>query len=101
MPPPNTTASGSVFFGFFGARSEEHTSELQSREKLVCRLLFAPSSPAVLILSLHDALPICAPFFVIIFEADSVAQSGEKFSSLITSNNKKGRHKASQGHTVG
>src|SRR5690606_40403110 len=23
----------------FGARSEEHTSELQSREKLVCRLL--------------------------------------------------------------
>src|SRR5690606_42047455 len=24
---------------FFGLRSEEHTSELQSREKLVCRLL--------------------------------------------------------------
>src|SRR5690606_41611525 len=25
--------------GFLGARSEEHTSELQSRENLVCRLL--------------------------------------------------------------
>src|SRR5690606_41084457 len=25
--------------GFFEGRSEEHTSELQSREKLVCRLL--------------------------------------------------------------
>src|SRR5207302_1726421 len=32
------------------ARSEEHTSELQSRENLVCRLLYP--------LSLHDALPI-------------------------------------------
>src|SRR3712207_9170415 len=26
-------------FGSFGARSEEHTSELQSRQYLVCRLL--------------------------------------------------------------
>src|SRR5690606_29742490 len=36
-------------------RSEEHTSELQSRENLVCRLL----PPRDLHLSLHDALPIC------------------------------------------
>src|SRR5690606_41864843 len=28
------------------ARSEEHTSELQSREKLVCRLLLEKKSPA-------------------------------------------------------
>src|SRR5690606_31297831 len=30
---------GEVFLPSFGARSEEHTSELQSRENLVCRLL--------------------------------------------------------------
>src|SRR5206468_958811 len=41
-----------------GARSEEHTSELQSRSDLVCRLLPPPElSP----LSLHDALPISVP----------------------------------------
>src|SRR5436309_487289 len=39
-------------------RSEEHTSELQSRENLVCRLLLAPLSYAISPLSLHDALPI-------------------------------------------
>src|SRR5688500_1797145 len=40
----------------FGARSEEHTSELQSPCNLVCRILLSPPSyPA---LSLHDALPI-------------------------------------------
>src|SRR5690606_14997002 len=31
--------SSSQFFGAFIGRSEEHTSELQSRENLVCRLL--------------------------------------------------------------
>src|SRR5690606_8879229 len=36
-------------------RSEEHTSELQSRENLVCRLLAAFASFSR---SLHDALPI-------------------------------------------
>src|SRR5690606_14654117 len=59
-----------------GSRSEEHTSELQSREKLVCRLplekkhhtrarhpylvvsLQAPGTPGTSPLSLHDALPI-------------------------------------------
>src|SRR5690625_2789232 len=40
----------------FGTRSEEHTSELQSRGHLVCRLL--PPSLTIT-LSLHDALPIC------------------------------------------
>src|SRR5690606_4161079 len=40
-------------------RSEEHTSELQSRENLVCRLLLDDSYPTDLYtLSLHDALPI-------------------------------------------
>src|SRR5690606_22011111 len=39
-------------------RSEEHTSELQSRENLVCRLLLARAARHSLALSLHDALPI-------------------------------------------
>src|SRR5690606_25946061 len=41
-------------------RSEEHTSELQSRENLVCRLLLDPPRPQTYPLSLHDALPISA-----------------------------------------
>src|SRR5690606_20885057 len=40
------------------ARSEEHTSELQSRENLVCRLLLASPNSHSYTLSLHDALPI-------------------------------------------
>src|SRR5687768_14723059 len=39
-------------------RSEEHTSELQSRLHLVCRLLLDTSPPHIYTLSLHDALPI-------------------------------------------
>src|SRR5207249_3532144 len=39
-------------------RSEEHTSELQSRFDLVCRLLLATSTTGTYTLSLHDALPI-------------------------------------------
>src|SRR5690349_3586174 len=39
-------------------RSEEHTSELQSRRDLVCRLLLDPPTPPLSTLSLHDALPI-------------------------------------------
>src|SRR5690606_39230134 len=44
-------------------RSEEHTSELQSRENLVCRLLLenSPAAPQISTLSLHDALPILPP----------------------------------------
>src|SRR3989304_10873 len=43
-------------------RSEEHTSELQSRLHLVCRLLFFKDPPTTEIypLPLPDALPICA-----------------------------------------
>src|SRR5438105_4960303 len=39
-------------------RSEEHTSELQSRVDLVCRLLLDTTSTEIYTLSLHDALPI-------------------------------------------
>src|SRR5947209_6532997 len=39
-------------------RSEEHTSELQSRQYLVCRLLLDLATSAIYTLSLHDALPI-------------------------------------------
>src|SRR5690349_11219064 len=39
-------------------RSEEHTSELQSRRELVCRLLLDTAPPDIYTLSLHDALPI-------------------------------------------
>src|SRR5438445_456669 len=44
-------------------RSEEHTSELQSRQYLVCRLLLenSPPPPVIFTLSLHDALPISSP----------------------------------------
>src|SRR5947209_6455141 len=41
-----------------GARSEEHTSELQSRQYLVCRLLLDTPPTEIYTLSLHDALPI-------------------------------------------
>src|SRR5687768_15888932 len=39
-------------------RSEEHTSELQSRLHLVCRLLLDTATTEIYTLSLHDALPI-------------------------------------------
>src|SRR5438874_1205380 len=39
-------------------RSEEHTSELQSRRDLVCRLLLDTPRARTYPLSLHDALPI-------------------------------------------
>src|SRR5947208_1486411 len=40
-------------------RSEEHTSELQSPDHLVCRLLLDTATTEIYTLSLHDALPIC------------------------------------------
>src|ERR1035441_8193396 len=45
------------------ARSEEHTSELQSLRHLACRLLFSKETVTTEIysLSLHDALPISLP----------------------------------------
>src|SRR5690606_28485927 len=47
-------------------RSEEHTSELQSRENLVCRLLLVYDAASTIsyALSLHDALPIFAALVV-------------------------------------
>src|SRR5690606_7597996 len=50
-------AGGDVARPDFLDRSEEHTSELQSRENLVCRL--PPAHAVTHTLSLHDALPIC------------------------------------------
>src|SRR5699024_6945197 len=46
--------------GEYAPRSEEHTSELQSRFDLVCRLLLEnqPAASELYPLSLHDALPI-------------------------------------------
>src|SRR5437660_229139 len=41
-----------------GRRSEEHTSELQSRGHLVCRLVADMLTTYIYTLSLHDALPI-------------------------------------------
>src|SRR3990167_5468018 len=43
------------------ARSEEHTSELQSQSNLVCPLFFFndTATTEIYTLSLHDALPIC------------------------------------------
>src|SRR5947208_3601888 len=41
-------------------RSEEHTSELQSPDHLVCRLLLDAATTQTYTLSLHDALPICS-----------------------------------------
>src|SRR5690606_39535652 len=38
VPPAEFSADGLGGIAFVGDRSEEHTSELQSREKLVCRL---------------------------------------------------------------
>src|SRR3712207_6971686 len=36
---PGLTGWAQVNYGYGGSRSEEHTSELQSRQYLVCRLL--------------------------------------------------------------
>src|SRR5438105_3431352 len=53
-------------------RSEEHTSELQSRVDLVCRLLLAPLTSVTYTLSLHDALPISSPIDVAHFSPGPV-----------------------------
>src|ERR671920_77014 len=79
-PPPVVRFHGH-WASRHAARSEEHTSELQSRQYLVCRLLLEkkrepfpslsvdlPSfffndtaTTEIYTLSLHDALPICEP----------------------------------------
>src|SRR5947209_6872260 len=55
---PNATVAHKSL-AMLAQRSEEHTSELQSRQYLVCRLLLDPATTACSTLSLHDALPIC------------------------------------------
>src|SRR3712207_7344439 len=49
-PPVTNLYSSAIFVGWGSVRSEEHTSELQSRQYLVCRLLlekkkYTPLSP--------------------------------------------------------
>src|SRR5690606_4657600 len=58
---PSEMAPGSTTRVRSRPRSEEHTSELQSRENLVCRLLLDPVAPSLYPLPLHDALPISGP----------------------------------------
>src|SRR3712207_8463612 len=41
---PHTTSACGLFFSAKSLRSEEHTSELQSRQYLVCRLLLEKKS---------------------------------------------------------
>src|SRR5215475_16231416 len=47
---PSPTRPGSTSSSAIGARSEEHTSELQSRENLVCRLLLEKKKKKILTL---------------------------------------------------
>src|SRR5690606_41586352 len=44
--PPSSAAAATTTSGRTRARSEEHTSELQSRENLVCRLLLEKKKDA-------------------------------------------------------
>src|ERR1039458_4665486 len=57
-----------------GARSEEHTSELQSLRHLVCRLLLDTATTEIYTLSLHDALPISG-FILLLTPMPASAQS--------------------------
>src|SRR5438445_764960 len=54
----NNSSASAVRIVVAQNRSEEHTSELQSRQYLVCRLLLDVPAAHVHALSLHDALPI-------------------------------------------
>src|SRR5690625_4041737 len=62
-PSRGRRAAGGLLPHALGAagRSEEHTSELQSRGHLVCRLLAGTSPPPHSPLALHAALPISSP----------------------------------------
>src|SRR3712207_8190298 len=50
---PAVFASEDAALGFIKARSEEHTSELQSRQYLVCRLLLEKKKNQSTTISLH------------------------------------------------
>src|SRR5690606_41668456 len=58
-PPWSTTASTSP--GCAQSRSEEHTSELQSRENLVCRLLLEKKKQTTPLYGLGRRLLPCLP----------------------------------------
>src|SRR5690554_7285584 len=58
------TVSCSKAIGFGGSRSEEHTSELQSRPHLVCRLLLEKKNPLHQDQSAQRPLPFHASFFI-------------------------------------
>src|SRR5690625_4266915 len=73
--PPRSSAERRRVAGVAAWRSEEHTSELQSRGHLVCRLLLAPAPSAPSPLSLHDALPICHQYPT---SADAVTEGAEE-----------------------
>src|SRR2546429_653599 len=61
-------------------RSEEHTSELQSRLHIVCRLFNDTATTEIYTLSLHDALPIS--------ETEPIAfrQTGEQLELVLEEN---------------
>src|SRR5947209_7942152 len=63
------------------SRSEEHTSELQSRQYLVCRLLLDPSPTVTSSLSLHDALPISS--LLSVFKLESLRKRDDVPSGLL------------------
>src|SRR2546429_6618950 len=44
---PNRDADAAITAGWEGGRSEEHTSELQSRLHVVCRLLIVKNRPSI------------------------------------------------------
>src|SRR3712207_8044744 len=46
LPPSSPAAAPNTAPGWASCRSEEHTSELQSRQYLVCRLLLEKKNPA-------------------------------------------------------
>src|SRR3712207_7991760 len=45
---PSLTATAAITRAAIGSRSEEHTSELQSRQYLVCRLLLEKKKPQLI-----------------------------------------------------
>src|SRR5439155_26788180 len=53
VPPPGFAPSATVTLPLAGTRSEEHTSELQSRGHLVCRLLLEKKKNSMLLVPGH------------------------------------------------
>src|SRR2546429_6914856 len=66
VPPYLLYSTTSPTFTSIGTRSEEHTSELQSRLHLVCRLLLEKNKSVAVSYLMHTLreLPISAPLSV-------------------------------------